>query len=153
MFINHFRFIGDEIVAKRYHYGQLRLSRLNCAVRIFRPQSTRTVWFYENSYWSISDFMARASIPLIFIFASVSLALSSMQVALAVPADRLWSQGSGGSELREMNRAFWVFSVAVVILWLIVWVLLLGVPLAALCGQFVWAYKNRETQTTCISTA
>ena len=28
-FIQHFRRLGDEHVAPRYHYGQLRLSRLN----------------------------------------------------------------------------------------------------------------------------
>jgi hypothetical protein len=39
-FTNHFRHSGDEQVASRYHYGQLRLSRLDWAVRIFRPQHT-----------------------------------------------------------------------------------------------------------------
>jgi hypothetical protein len=78
-FINHFRAVRDDSVAKRYHYGQLRLSRLNWAIRIFGPQQARNRVFYENAYWSTSDFMKRATFPLIFLFASLSLALSSIQ--------------------------------------------------------------------------
>ncbi|ORY72156.1 uncharacterized protein BCR38DRAFT_419092, partial [Pseudomassariella vexata] len=116
-FIRHFRDLGDESVAKRYHYGQLRLSRLDWAVRIFRPQHTSTIWFYEIPQWSHTDFVARATLPLLFVFASVSLALSSMQVALSVPGDELWPQGLSESGKRDMQRAFWMFSVVVVLLW------------------------------------
>ncbi|KAJ5123878.1 uncharacterized protein N7515_007703 [Penicillium bovifimosum] len=142
IFINHFR-VEDDSVAKRYHYGQLRLSRLNWVVRIFRPNKTRTRWFYETSCWSIGEFMERATFPLVFLFASVSIALSSMQVALAVPVDLLWSHSSD-DELQEMNRAFWLFSIAVVLLWLVTWVLLLGIPVVALCSQVFWGFRNRE---------
>lgn len=144
IFINHFHVAEDDSVAKRYHYGQLRLSRLNWAVRIFRPKITRTRWFYENSYWSTSEFIERATFPLVFLFASVSIALSSMQVALSVPADRLWSEISHDHELQQMNRAFWLFSIAVVLLWLLTWVLLLGIPLVVLCLQVFWGFRNRE---------
>lgn len=152
IFINNFRVIGDDRVTKRYHYGQMRLSRLNWIVRIFHPQHTRTRWFYENPYWSISEFMERATFPLVFLFASVSIALSSMQVALAVPVDRLWSHISDNYELQEMNRAFWLFSIAVVLLWLLTWVLLLGIPLLALCSQVFWGLRNREKQARDTST-
>ncbi|KAL3469220.1 hypothetical protein BJX99DRAFT_265411 [Aspergillus californicus] len=37
-FAHQFQILSDEQVAKRYHYGQIRLSRLNWAVRIFRPR-------------------------------------------------------------------------------------------------------------------
>lgn len=143
IFINHFRNIGDDSVAKRYHYGQMRLSRLNWAVRIFHPPHTRTRWFYENLYWSTGDFMERATFPLIFLFASLSVALSSMQVALSVPVERLWSQIPNDDELQEMNRAFWLFSIAVVLLWLLTWILLLGAPFVALCLQVFWGFRNR----------
>ncbi|ORY58455.1 uncharacterized protein BCR38DRAFT_447330 [Pseudomassariella vexata] len=116
IFIRHFRDLGDESVAKRYHYGQLRLSRLDWAVRIFRPQHTSTIWFCEIPQWSHTDFVARATLPLLFVFASVSLALSSMQVALSVPGDELWPQGLSESGKRDMQRAFWMFSVVVVLL-------------------------------------
>lgn len=143
-FICHFRHIGDESVASRYHYGQLRLSRLHWAVRIFRPPSARSVWFYQIPYWSITEFVAKSTIPLVFVFASVSLLLSSMQVALAVSEDGLKFQGSSENGIRRMNKAFWVFSIAVVLLWVVVWALLLGIPLVVLGSQLVFALRNRK---------
>jgi hypothetical protein len=148
-FIRNFRQLGDESVARRYHYGQLRLSRLNWVVRLFRPKQATTMWFYEIPYWSTTEFVARAALPLLFVFASVSLALSSMQVALSVP-DGLWSRGPSWPGLQDMSRAFWIFSIAVLLLWAVIWVLLLGIPLAALVWQFTWGFTNREKNgTTC----
>lgn len=77
-------------------------------------------------------------------FSHVSIALSSMQVALAVPVSRICSPILVDHELQEKNRAFWLFCIAVVLLWLLTWVLLLGIPLVALCSQFLWAFGNRE---------
>ena len=141
-FISHFWRIGDEDVARRYHYGQLRLSRLSWLVRVFRPQHTRNIWFYEPPHWSISAFIAAYTIPLVFIFATVSLVLSSMQVTLSVPAEMLWFK-EPSNDLRGISRAFWIFSIAVVLLWALVWLLLLGIPLLALGGQLSWGYKHR----------
>ena len=115
-FIINFRKVEDDQVAKRYHYGQLRLSRLNWVVRLFRPKHASTVWFYKIPHWSITEYMTRAIFPLLFVFASISLALSSMQVALSVPVDWLWFQRPDGSGLRYMSRAFWVFSIGVLLL-------------------------------------
>lgn len=39
--------IDDGQVAQRYHYGQLRLSRLNLAVRTFQPRNAPSAWFYK----------------------------------------------------------------------------------------------------------
>lgn len=69
-----------------------------------------------------------------------------MQVALAVPVDRLWSHILSDHELKEMSRAFWLFSIAVVLLWLLIWALLLGIPLLVLCSQVFWGLRNREKQ-------
>ncbi|KAH7139812.1 hypothetical protein B0J13DRAFT_558518 [Dactylonectria estremocensis] len=142
-FICHFRHIRDENVARRYHYGQLRLSRLNWVVRIVRPRHAHSVWFYELPHWSISEFVAKYTLPLAFIFATISLALSSMQVALSVPADALWFKESS-DRLQGMYRAFWVFSIVVLLLWVIVWLLLLSIPLLALAWQLLWGYSNRD---------
>ena len=49
-FIAYFQNIKDEDVANRYYYRQLRLSRLNWAVHLFRPSSITTRWFYEIPY-------------------------------------------------------------------------------------------------------
>ncbi|KAE8336173.1 hypothetical protein BDV24DRAFT_178668 [Aspergillus arachidicola] len=87
-FIHKFRELSDEQVAQRYHYGQLRLSRLNWAVRIVRPQHANTLWFYHLPHWSITSYLSQATVPLLFIFASVSVVLSAMQVVLSVPSDK-----------------------------------------------------------------
>ncbi|KAK8093430.1 hypothetical protein PG997_000115 [Apiospora hydei] len=143
-FTTHFRRKLDNEVAKRYHYGQLRLSRLHWAVRIFRPRNTSTSWFYANPYWSITELVERATVPLLFIFASISLVLSSMQVILSVPVDDLWYKDSAKLILREASRAFWVFSIGVVLFGGIVWVFILGIPLIILLGQLAWAIRHRD---------
>lgn len=141
-FISHFRPIGDENVARRYHFGQLRLSRLNWVVRVFRPKHATNSWFYEPPQWSISAFIAEYTIPLLFVFATVSLALSAMQVALTVPAEMLWFK-EPSNNLQGIDRAFWIFAIAVVLLWALVWLLFSGIPLLALAGQLLWGYKHR----------
>lgn len=145
-FINNFRALGDDQVAKRYHYGQLRLSRLNWVVRFFRPQHANSWWFYEIPHWSITQYVTRATIALVFVFASTSLALSSMQVALSVPVDELWFQQSKESGLRGMRRAFWVFSIFALLLSGIIWVLLLGIPLIVLAWQLSWGFRRRKQE-------
>ncbi|KAB8276900.1 hypothetical protein BDV30DRAFT_223895 [Aspergillus minisclerotigenes] len=123
-FIQHFRHCEDTQVAKRYHYGQLRLSRLNWAVRLFQPPSAKTIWFYDVPYWSIQTYLQRIAAPLIFGFASISLVLSSMQVILSISTDEI-TLGAVG----------------------LVWTLLLVTPLAVLFWQVSWGFKNRKQVT------
>ncbi|UKZ79906.1 hypothetical protein TrVFT333_007669 [Trichoderma virens FT-333] len=106
-FIRGFRLIHDEEVARRYRYGQLRLTRLNWAIFIFRPKSAgNSLRFYYQSPWSASVFIQYAAVPLAFIFASVSLILSSMQVMLTVPDDSLLSGGIGEGGLKRCSVSF-----------------------------------------------
>lgn len=142
-FITYFRRIDDDRVAKRYHYGQLRLSRLNWAVRIFRSRTSNTAWFYEIPYWSTGFYMERAIAPLIFAFASLSLVLSSMQVALSVPADGLKFGQLDAFGLQTMRRAFWVFSIIVLLLSGAIWVLLIFIPFSVIAWQISWGFRNR----------
>jgi hypothetical protein len=142
-FIANFRCIEDDQVAKRYHYGQLRLSRLHWAVRIFRPQTASTVWFYEIPYWSTNLYVQRALAPFLIAFACLSIVLSSMQVVLAVPADGLGTGQLDSSGLDTMRRAFWVFSISVLLLSSVLWFLLLLIPLSVIGWQLSWGFKNR----------
>jgi hypothetical protein len=144
LFISHFRHLDDEAVAKRYHYGQLRLSWLNWAVRIFRPRHARTWWFYEIPNWSATEFLAQISVPVVFVFAVVSLALSSMQVALSVP-----QQGTGGLEIKEellrnVGWIFWIFSISVILLVALALTLLVCIPLTVLLSQIAWGFRHRR---------
>jgi hypothetical protein len=142
-FIDHFRHIEDEQVAKRYHYGQLRLSRLNWVNRIFRPRNRTTSWFYEVPHWSTGIYIERAIAPLLFIFASLSLVLSSMQVVLAVPADGLGFAELDGFGLQAMRRAFWIFSITLLFFSGAIWILLLAVPASVIWWQLSWGFRNR----------
>lgn len=71
--------IENKHVAPRYHYGDLRLSRLNLLVKLF---------FISNCYhqvnWQYSEYFAQFYGPLLFIFGVLSVLLSAMQVSLAV---------------------------------------------------------------------
>lgn len=143
-FIHPFRNIEDEDVSNRYHYGQLRLSRLDWAVRVFHPSSAGTKWFYEIPHWSIRTYMERAITPLLFGFASLSLVLSSMQVILSVPDEGLKLDNVGDLSLVNIKRAFWGFSVTVLLLSGAAWVLLFVIPFSALVWQLSWGFRNRS---------
>jgi hypothetical protein len=143
VFIAHFRHIEDDRVAKRYHYGQLRLSRMNWAIRIFRPQKTNIAWFYEIPHWSTSLYIEQIIAPLIFAFASLSLVLSSMQVVLSVPVDGLGFEQLGAPGMQAIRSVFWVFSIIVLLLSGVVWILLLVIPFSVIGWQLSWGFRNR----------
>ena len=143
-FITHFRHIEDDEVANRYHYGQLRLSRLNWAVRIFRPSSAQTKWFYTIPHFSVNEYLERATAPLIFGFATLSLVLSSMQVLLAISGAELDLLHANGLSLAAMKATFWVFSIMVLLFSGFIWALLFGIPTAGLIWQLEWGFKHRE---------
>lgn len=147
LFIAHFRSISDEDVAVRYHYGQLRVSRLNWAVSILRPKTATTAWFYEVPHWSTRQYLEHVIAPFAFAFASLSLVLSAMQVLVSVPAEGLDFSGLQGLGLETMRRACWVFAVMMLILSLMIWILLLIIPSSVWAWQLSWGYKNRNVKT------
>ncbi|KAF7538747.1 hypothetical protein G7054_g2677 [Neopestalotiopsis clavispora] len=69
--------IDDDGVSPRYQFGELRLNRLNFWTRIFLRKAT-----YYKVEWEYGAYFAQFYAPLLFIFAVVSLLLSSMQVVL-----------------------------------------------------------------------
>ncbi|KAJ6178142.1 hypothetical protein N7519_008603 [Penicillium mononematosum] len=143
-FAHRFQNLSDEQVAKRYHYGQIRLSRLDCAVRAFRPSQARTAWFYNIPHWSITNYLSSATIPLLFVFASFSVVLSAMQVTLTVPTDTGFLHQLAVIGLSRMNLAFWVFSITVLMASASIWLLLLGTPIVVLGWQLWWGFRNRR---------
>ncbi|KAF2155190.1 hypothetical protein K461DRAFT_292073 [Myriangium duriaei CBS 260.36] len=90
-FIQPFRTLPDDAVSHRYHYGQIRLTRLNWTVRILHliqilyPAYTgpKVPWHYQEHFWQTSQYIEAFATPLIFVFAALTLILSSMQVGLA----------------------------------------------------------------------
>jgi hypothetical protein len=78
-FMSKFDEVMDDDVSARYHYGELRLSRLN----FYAPILLRRFQF-EQMHGQYSDYFARLYGPVLFIFAIASTVLNCMQVGLAV---------------------------------------------------------------------
>ncbi len=71
--------ICDDAVSERYHYGELRLTRLNLYAKVLLGK-----FQYERIHGQYAAFFARFYGPLLFIFGILSIVLSAMQVELGV---------------------------------------------------------------------
>jgi len=137
-----FRDLPDSLVGGRYHFGQLRLSRLNWAVRLFRPPSATTWWFYDiPESRSIYSQLWSVTFPVLYVFASLSLVLSSMQVVLSTNSEEL---GWGYVGDVTVRRAFWSFTVLILCLTAALWALTFTVPAGVLVWQMVWGFRHRN---------
>jgi hypothetical protein len=131
-----FRALLDSEVSRRYEYGQLRLTRLNWAVRLLRPRATkhRFPWYYQQRFWQTSQFLEQFGAPFLFIFAAFSLVLSSMQVVFAAQGNNTWA---------AFSNASWGFSVAVILANIILIVLLISGIAGLLIGQAQFAIRKK----------
>lgn len=89
-FIQPFRNLPDSVVSPRYQYGHIRMTRLNIAVRLCRPKTLNRIvpWSYHKLTYHSGQYIAMFVPPLLFLFACLTLLLSSMQVGLAAhPAE------------------------------------------------------------------
>ena len=77
-FVSGLRSIEDSEVSGRYHYGELRLSRLN----LYAPFLLRKFHF-EQVHGQYGDYFAQFYGPMLFVFAVIYTMLNSMQVVLA----------------------------------------------------------------------
>jgi hypothetical protein len=78
-FSMEFKNISDEAVSGRYHYGELRLTRLNLYIKILLRK-----FEYERVHAQYGEYFARFYGPLLFMFTLISIILSAMQVQLGV---------------------------------------------------------------------
>lgn len=81
-FASAFRDIPDSDVARRYHYGELRLTRLNFYSKLFLRE-----WSYLETNTQYTSYFGRFLGPYLFVFGSISVVLAAMQVALASIGD------------------------------------------------------------------
>lgn len=97
--------IGDDSVSPRYHFGELRLSRLNRWSPVLLGMFT-----YHKVDGQYGSHFARFYGPLLFIFAVYSVLLSAMQVVLGVqsftPSDASWAS------FARVARGFAIFTLA-----------------------------------------
>ncbi|KAL8697646.1 MAG: hypothetical protein Q9224_002207 [Gallowayella concinna] len=78
-FSTSFPAIENDQVAPRYHYGKLQLSRLHWLVRMYRGELN--YYYMDGGY---GDSFAIYYGPLLFVFGTLSVLLSAMQVGMAV---------------------------------------------------------------------
>ena len=78
-FSKDFLRIEDDSVSERYHYGEIRLTRLN-----FYSKFLRGKLHYARVHEQYGAVFARFYAPLLFIFGILSIILSAMQVELGV---------------------------------------------------------------------
>ena len=136
-FSKDFRHIGDNMVSERYHYGELRLTRLNFYAKIFLRK-----FHYERVYGQYGAFFARFYGPLLFIFGVLSIILSAMQVEL----------GSETLLSSHQWRSFWFacrwFAVITLICMAILTVALVFLLVGMIVDEWTFAlrmrYKNRR---------
>ncbi|KAK4174194.1 hypothetical protein QBC36DRAFT_334171 [Triangularia setosa] len=78
LFMVPFSVVGDDFVNRRYHYGELRLTRINRTAMFFR---FKLAYFHLLPQWGA--YLSHILAPLITAFAVCSVILNSMQVTLA----------------------------------------------------------------------
>lgn len=78
-FMARFGSITDDEVAPRFHYGEIRLTRLN-----FYSKFILHKWNFQRVHNQYGSYFASFYGPLLFIFATLSLFLNAMQVEIAV---------------------------------------------------------------------
>lgn len=128
-FIRGFAAIDDHEVCGRYHYGDLRLTRLN-----FWAKPLLRRWHFRKTTWQYMDYFARYFAPLLFLFAMWSLVLGSMQVGLQARPN--WTVFGDWSA--------W-FSVATLVCVLVVVAFFLG-EFCLLAGREVWYAVRKQVR-------
>ncbi len=80
-FLHLFRDLPDSLVSARFRYGELRLSRLN----LYAPFLLNRMEYFDVSR-QYEKYFSRYCQILLFVFATFSVVLGAMQVAVAVVA-------------------------------------------------------------------
>lgn len=129
-FIEPFAHVGDENVNRRYHYGELRMTRIN-RVAIFKGS---LAYFHLYPQWG--SYLAHILAPLITAFAVCSVVLNSMQVSLAAieVGSEIGLAVPGGPWPRLLDASLW-FPVVVMVA--------IAIVLAvAICGMAYMGVKD-----------
>ena len=105
-FIKPFKDAGDGLVAPRYQYGELRLTRLNMMMRVLFKKLT---FHHINAQWD--TYLGKFVAPFLTAFVVLTTVLTAMQVELAIQA----LSGQSGVWLKFSQASRW-FSVTVIIM-------------------------------------
>jgi hypothetical protein len=107
-FVEPFTQADDHHVNRRFHYGELRLTRINRAALLFKRH---LAYFHMHPQWG--SVMSRVLAPVVTVFAIFSVALNSMQVALQALD---MTEGGDGEKWRGLVAASLWFPVALLVL-------------------------------------
>lgn len=132
LFAQRFLYIPDNVVSARYHFGEIRLTRLNFWSKFFLRR-----WHYETTQRQYGPYFERFYGPLLFLFGALSVSLSAMQVELAVEplSQKQWHA------FWNFSRYFSVLSLAIILfLSILVACLLIGKVLM----EFLYATKDKR---------
>lgn len=101
--ISSFARIGDGMVAPRYSYGELRLTRLNFYARIFMKK-----WTYHHIEAQWGTFFGSFLAPFVIIFGVSTTLLSATQVELnVIQSERNGVAGLSDGQTAFINYAKW----------------------------------------------
>ncbi|KIW14962.1 hypothetical protein PV08_07749 [Exophiala spinifera] len=132
IFLADLEHIEDEHVSARYHYGEIRLSRLN----LYAPLLFRR-YIYEYIPMQYGEYFTRLYGPILFVFAAISTCLNTMQVALA--AD------SGQEFLSEhVWRIFYWFSIVTLLITVVVGSFLVLLWTGTVANEWKFTLKHRQ---------
>ncbi|KAK1829435.1 hypothetical protein QBC39DRAFT_356560 [Podospora conica] len=107
-FVEPFTQTDDDNVNRRFHYGELRLTRINRAALLFKGH---LAYFHMHPQWG--SVMSRILAPVVTVFAIFSVALNSMQVALQALD---MTEGGDGERWRGLVSASLWFPIVLMIL-------------------------------------
>lgn len=109
-FSSRFASIKDPEVSLRYHYGELRLTRLNFWSKVFLGR-----WDYETVHRQYSEYFQQFYAPLLFVFGIFSVILGAMQVEMAIETlENSSSSPRQWPSFWTFSRGFSVFSLALI---------------------------------------
>lgn len=116
LFIEPFARVGDAHVNRRYHYGELRLTRINRAAMLFKFS---LAYFHIYPQWG--SFLEHTLAPIITVFAVCSVVLNSMQVSLAAIQLKDESYLTSGAWPSFMDASLWfpvivMLSIAIILI-------------------------------------
>ncbi|KAL2024235.1 hypothetical protein VTK56DRAFT_9391 [Thermocarpiscus australiensis] len=132
-FIEPFGMVGDHYVNRRYHYGELRLTRINRAAMVFKGS---LAYFHIYPQWG--SFLAHILAPIITSFAVCSVVLNSMQVSLAAieVGNEIGREAPGGSWPRLLDASLYFPVIVMLSIALVLVTALLGMGFMGLKDLF-----------------
>lgn len=142
------RNVNDEMVTKRYRFGELRLSRINFFIKFCRFER-----YYHQHNVQYGPYLAKLAVPFIFAFAVLSAVLGAMQVGIAAiqlrqsgelaPHDALFNTVSYNFAITSMGVC--IIGVAFIPFVLVLFLLMeLVYSLKKACSFGIRSFRRRE---------